>query len=160
MALKWAACRWTLGHSSMCHTFSLWWPHVKHRWSILLLIWAWWCMVGVHSWAYFEIWSCWPGARALNDEPFACQSTDSKVSSVHSASIVGSRFLESLMMVSCRVVAVAAVVTWWSCFFVTSQPWYRSETCVEVWLASTPEIGLLGCLSRHYWCIRSHILLA
>jgi hypothetical protein len=75
-------------------------------------------MVGVHSWAYFEIWSCRPGARALNDEPFACQSTDSKVSSVHSALIVGSCFLESLMMVSCRAVAVAvaAVVTWWSCF--------------------------------------------
>jgi hypothetical protein len=92
MALEWAACRWTLGHSSMCHTFSLRWPHAKHRQSILLLIWAWWCMFGVHSWAYFEIWSCQPGARALNDELFACQSTDLKVSSVHSASIVGSCF--------------------------------------------------------------------
>jgi hypothetical protein len=38
MALERAACRQTLGHSSMCRTFFLRWPHVKHRWSILLLI--------------------------------------------------------------------------------------------------------------------------
>jgi hypothetical protein len=75
-----------------------------------LLIWAQWCMVGVHSWAYFEIWRCWPGVRALKDEPFACQSTDLKVSSVHSVSIVGSCLFESLMIVSWRVVAVAAVL--------------------------------------------------
>jgi hypothetical protein len=39
-------------------------------------------MVGVHSWAYLEIWSYHPGARVLKDEPFVCKSTDSKVSSV------------------------------------------------------------------------------
>jgi hypothetical protein len=70
MALDWAACQQALGHISMCHTFSLRWPHAKHHRSILLLIWAQWCMVGVHSWAYFEIWSCRPSARALNDEPY------------------------------------------------------------------------------------------
>jgi hypothetical protein len=80
-------------------------------------------MVGVHSWAYLDIWSCHPGARALKDEPCACQSTNSKLSSVHLVSIVGSHFLESLMMVSSRVLVVAAVVTWWSCFFVTRWPW-------------------------------------
>ena len=78
-----------------------------------------------------EIWSCWPGARALKDEPFACQSTDLKVSSVHLVSIVGSCFLESLMMVSWRVVAVAAVVTWRSCFFVTRSTLVE-KACIEV----------------------------
>jgi hypothetical protein len=125
MALERAACRQPLGHSSMCCTFSFRWPHAKHHWSILLLIWAQWCMVRVHSWAYFEIWRCWPGVRALKDEPFAYQSNDLKVSSVHSVSIVESCFFESLMMVSWRVVAVAAVVMWQSCFFVTSQPSHR-----------------------------------
>jgi hypothetical protein len=61
--------------------------------------------------------------QGFEDEPFACQSTNLKVSSVHLVLIMGSHFLESLMMVSWRALAVTAVVTWQSCFFVTRQPW-------------------------------------
>jgi hypothetical protein len=123
MALEQAACWWVLGHCSMCHTFSLRWQHgckallvnlvanvssVAQGWSPFM------CILGD--------WSCQPGARALKDEPFTCQSTNLKVSSVHLVLIMGSHFLESLMMVSWRALAVAAVVTWWSCFFVTRWP--------------------------------------
>jgi hypothetical protein len=93
-----AACQWVLGHWSMCVTFSLRFPQAKHRWLILLSIWACWCNVGVHSWAYFEIWIFFPGESASKDDLLACQSTLLKVSSVHSASMRGSHFFESLLL--------------------------------------------------------------
>jgi hypothetical protein len=52
-------------------------------------------------------------------------------------------------------VAVAAVVTWWSCFFVTSRPWYRMPALGYGIHPGNRPTWLSG-----YWCIRSHILSA
>ncbi len=67
-ALVLAAVLWLLLHRSTWVTFSLRSPQAKHLQLILLLICARWCNVGVHLWAYFEIWIFWPEERAVKED--------------------------------------------------------------------------------------------
>jgi hypothetical protein len=134
---------WGIRVHDQCHLSSI---HMRN--SILSWV-ACWCNIGVQLWAYLESWNCQPFDNWSKEDQTLFQLMSLKVTSSHGTVRNGSCCMDLAMSHLWRHGAVAAVVTYVSCF------WWPISLCAweQLWYQESNLV-----VGRHHkggwrWCI-------